>query len=170
MCYYYINWLLATLHSRCCCTTLKLLWAITGTLVMFVFLFFPPLALVSWIDFPFVLNSRDAVLISVLRRLFHSSQRVCLRWHSSIPFSTQEDPLRPGISQHLLLVHHPRDGPGKHLISYPNTQVCLHVHTRTNTHTHMQTQRHICTHTHTHCKPPCPHSIHAPVSHCSKSS
>lgn len=43
------------------------------------------------------------VLISVVRWMFRSLQRVCLWWHSSIPFSALEEPLGPGISQNPLL-------------------------------------------------------------------
>lgn len=88
------------------------------------------------------------MLISVVRRLFHSLQHVCLWWHSSIPFSTQEDPLGPGISQRPLLLHHPRDGPGKHLISYPNKPVCPHMHKCRHTHMHKYTHANTNTVTH----------------------
>lgn len=68
MCYYYINSLHAALHIKHCCDiTLKPLWAILrhpcNVCFSFLSLLFLPLSLsplVSWIDFPFVLDSRDA--------------------------------------------------------------------------------------------------------------
>jgi len=116
-------------------------WLYWDTLIMFVFfllLYLSLTPLVPWIDFPLCGNSWDTVLISVVQRLFHSLQHVCLWWHSSIPFSTKEDPLRPGISQHPLLFHHPSDGPS---IYDP------HAH-KWRTHTHMQTQWHMYSHAH----------------------
>lgn len=94
------------------------------------------------------------MLISVVRRLFHSLQCVCLWWHSSIPFNAQENPLRPGISHPPLLFQHPRDGPGKHLISYPNTLVCtraqMYVHIKTHAQTCSCQHKNNDTHSHAH--------------------
>lgn len=102
----------AVLHIKHCSDiTLKPLWAILSNV------FFLSLSLLIF----FSLSFMDWLS-------FCSLQCVCLWWHSSIPFSTQNNPLRPGISRCPLLFQHPKDGPGKHLISYPNTLVCLHMH------------------------------------------
>lgn len=61
MSYYYINSLHTVLHSIAVTLHWNPFGPYRGTLVMFVFLFFLCLSpLVSWIDFPFVLDSRDA--------------------------------------------------------------------------------------------------------------
>lgn len=140
--------------------------------------------LVSWIDFSFVLDSRDAQCWFQLYGGCFIACSVCLWWHSSIQFSTQEDPLGPGISQRPLLLQPSQrwtwltsDLLPKHtgvstyaLLLYARMQTHTHNRRNPNTVTHIYADEHTRAHACTHHKPPSPHSILAAVSHCSKSS
>lgn len=174
MCYYYINSLHAALHIKHCCDiTLKPLWAILrhpcNVCFSFLSLSFLPLSLspsrsplVSWIDFPFVLDSRDAQCWFQLYGGCFIARSVFVyggihQFHSA----TRGSP-RAG---HIPASSAPAAAPRwTRQTSDLCVSTCAHRPVQT------QTQWHTYVYTRTHHKPPSPHSILAPVSHCSKSS
>ncbi len=158
-----------------------------GTLVMFVFLFFPSLSpslspLVSWIDFPFVLDRRDA---QCWFQLYGGCFIACSVFvYGGIPqFHSAHKRIPSGRAYPSVLCSSTiPEMDQANIWSLTQTHQCVHIctnvcarrdtcaNTNTVTHIYIYTHEHTHTQAHTHHKPPSPHSILTHVSHCSKSS
>lgn len=141
-----------------------------GTLVMFVFLFFPSLfrslsSSVSWIDFPFVPECTDAQCwFQWCSGCFIARSVFVYGGIPQFPFSTQENPLRPGISHRPLLLPTSQRWTGRTSDPLPKhtnvsayalmyAHIETHVHSllmHTQWHTFSQTHMHSHTHIHKH--------------------
>lgn len=149
-----------------------------GTLVMFVFPFFPSLfslslspsrsPLVSWIDFPFVLDSRDAQCwFQLCGGCFIARSMFVYGGIPQFHSATRGSPRAGHIPASSALAAAQR---WTRQTSDLCVSTCAHRPVQTQTQWHTYVYSIARTHTRTHHKPPSPHSILTPVSHCSKSS